>query len=158
MGLVLTQLPPPTLLPLSMLRLSIAEAFAGLFLSGVSTHTVARRFTASGFVMRDQCILVIPRQPGRQYHRNTDTDGRPTTNHLGRTTTIIRDLRPRSDVSTITSLDTVPFSSARCERLPGLIVRVSENERAPFSIALAHGVRPTHDRRVRDVTNDSKLR
>jgi hypothetical protein len=105
MGLVLTQLPPPTLLlPLSMLRLSIAEAFAGLFLSGVSTHTVERRFTASGFVMRDQCILVIPRQLGRQYRRNTDTDGRPTTNHLGRTTTIIRDLRPRSDVSTITSL------------------------------------------------------
>src|SRR5215510_13146579 len=104
MGLVLTQLPLPTLLPLSMLRLSVAEAFAGLFLSGVSTHTVARRFTASGFVMRDQCILVIPRQPGREYRRNMDTDGRPTTNHLGRTTMIIRDLRPRSDVSTIISL------------------------------------------------------
>src|SRR5262249_28833483 len=119
MGPVLTQLPPPTLLPLSMLRLSIAEAFAGLFLSRVSTHTVGRRFTVCGFVMRDQCILVIPHQPGRQYHRNTDTDGRPTTNHLGRITTIIRDLRPRSDVSTITSLITVPFASARCERPPG---------------------------------------
>ena len=30
-------------------------------------------------------------------------------------------------------------------------VRVSENERVPFSIALAYGVRPTDDRRVRDV-------
>src|SRR5262252_4471793 len=101
MGLVLTQLPLPIL---STLRQSIAEAFAGLLLSGVSTHTVARRFIASGFVMRDQCILVIPRQPGRQYPRNTDMDGRSTTNRLGRTTTIMRDLRRRSDVSTITSL------------------------------------------------------
>src|SRR6516164_5143173 len=105
MGLVLTQLLLLTFPPLSMLRLSIAEAFAGFFLSGVSIHTVARRFTASGFVMRDQRILVIPRRPGRQYPRNTDTDGRPTTNHLSRTTTtIICDLRRRSDVSTITSL------------------------------------------------------
>jgi len=82
MGLVLTQLPLLTFPPLSMLRLSIAEAFAGFFLSDVSIHTVARRFTASGFVMRDQRILVIPRRPGRQYPRNTDTDGRPTTNHF----------------------------------------------------------------------------
>jgi len=74
MGLVLTQLPLPIL---STLRLSIAEAFARLLLSGVSTHTVAKRFIASGFVMRDQCILVIPRQPGRQCPRNTDTDGPP---------------------------------------------------------------------------------
>jgi len=104
MGLVLTQLLLLTFPPLSMLRLSIAEAFAGFFLSGVSIHTVARRFTASGFVMRDQRILVIPRRPGRQYPQNTDTDGRPTTNHLSRTTTIICDLRRQSDVSTITSL------------------------------------------------------
>ena len=142
MGLVLTQLPLLTFPPLNMLRLSIAEATAGFFLSGVSIHTVARWFTASGFVMRDQRILVIPRRRGRQYPRNTDMDGRPTTNHLSRTTTIISDLRRRSDVSTITSLILFHLRQRAAELLLGLFVLVSENESAPFSIALAHGVRP----------------
>src|SRR5262245_63379009 len=138
MGLVLTQLPLPIL---STLRLSIAEAFARVSLSGVSTHTVAKRFIASGFVMRDQCILVIPRQPGRQCPRNTDTDGRPTTNRLGRTTTIIRDLRRRSDVSTIISLILFHLRQRAANSCLGYLF-VSEIERAPFSIALAHGARP----------------
>src|SRR5215831_13567948 len=150
MGLVLTQLPLLTFPPLNMLRLSIAEATAGFFLSGVSIHTVARWFTASGFVMRDQRILVIPRRRGRQYARNTDMDGRPTTNHLSRTTTIISDLRRRSDVSTITSLILFHLRQRAAELLFRAICSCERKRKCAFFHRTRAWGTPTHARRVRD--------